>query len=188
MAPTARFAPSGSGYRTGVGADPFSLVTLPLRAALGAARLGFSLAGAVVDALRRGQGGEHETAGPADAGGARSSVSAPARSATAPPAPPPPPGPVVADEPPEPAHVSEEPVLVAEVADQGAEEGVGASIRVDEPWEGYGRMRANEVLARIERATKEELAVVQLYETTHRRRKTVLAAAERRLKVLSPPR
>jgi hypothetical protein len=86
-----------------------------------------------------------------------------------------------------PAHVSEEPVLVAESADEGAEDGVGAAISVAEPWEGYRRMKADEILARIDTAEREELAVIQLYEGMNRRRKTVLEAAERRLKVASPP-
>src|SRR5436309_12999438 len=34
----------------------------------------------------------------------------------------------------EPAHVSEEPVVVEEFAEPGAEEGAGASVTVDEPW------------------------------------------------------
>ncbi|MGZ4296959.1 MAG: hypothetical protein ACXVE4_07330, partial [Solirubrobacteraceae bacterium] len=38
----------------------------------------------------------------------------------------------------EPSHVSEEPELVAEFAEPGAEEGVGAQLRIVEPWAGYG--------------------------------------------------
>jgi hypothetical protein len=82
-----------------------------------------------------------------------------------------------ADVPDEPEHVSEEPVVVAEVADPGAEDGAGAQVSVAEPWEGYRRMKAGEVIARLESATPEEIAVVQLYEGMNRRRKTVLEAA-----------
>jgi hypothetical protein len=82
-----------------------------------------------------------------------------------------------ADVPSEPVHVSEEPVVVAEVADAGAEEGPGPQIRVDEPWDGYSKMKAADVIDRLAAATPEERAVVQLYESTHRRRKTVLEAA-----------
>jgi hypothetical protein len=78
-------------------------------------------------------------------------------------------------------------VLVAETADPGAEDGPGPAISVAEPWDGYARLKADDVIDRIGAATREELAVVELYEGTHRRRKTVLAAAERRLKELSPP-
>jgi hypothetical protein len=82
-----------------------------------------------------------------------------------------------ADEPPEPIHIEVEEELVAEVADPGAEEGPGPQISVDEPWDGYSKMKAADIVDRLAAATPEELAVVQLYESTHRGRKTVLAAA-----------
>ncbi|MEA2449122.1 MAG: hypothetical protein QOG63_1054 [Thermoleophilaceae bacterium] len=88
---------------------------------------------------------------------------------------------------PEPVHVSEEPVVVAEVADEGAQDGAGAEVTVAEPWEGYKAMKANEVIARLDGASREELAVVQLYEGMGRRRKSVLAQVERRLKAASGP-
>jgi hypothetical protein len=78
---------------------------------------------------------------------------------------------------PEPVHVSEEPVVVAEV---GSAE-VGAQVSVAEPWEGYRRMKAADVIDRLAAATPAELAVVQLFEGQGRARKTVLAAVERRL-------
>lgn len=89
--------------------------------------------------------------------------------------------------PPEPAHVSEEPELVREEADPGAEEGAGAQLRVAEPWAGYHLMNARDVIDRLVSATPEELAAVELYERSHRRRKTVVAAAERALKLAAPP-
>ena len=55
------------------------------------------------------------------------------------------------------------------------------------PHPGWAR-RIRGTLAALEDASPEEVAVVQLYEATHRGRKTVLAAAERRLNALSPPR
>jgi hypothetical protein len=91
-------------------------------------------------------------------------------------APPPPPSPPP-PEPPEPVHIEVEEELVAAVADPGAEEGPGPAISVDEPWENYSKMKAPDIVDRLATATPEELAVVQLYENTHRRRKTVLAAA-----------
>lgn len=87
----------------------------------------------------------------------------------------------------EPEHVSEEPVLVDVSADEGAEESVGASISIAEPWDGYRQMKAAEVIARIESASREELAVIELYEGMNRRRSSVLEAAERQLKAASPP-
>jgi hypothetical protein len=91
-----------------------------------------------------------------------------------------PPAPPIPDEQ---QHVSEEATVVAEFAEQGAEEGAGAEVSVEEPWEGYRRMKAQDIVARLGSETDEVVAVVQLYETFHRRRQTVLRAAERRLKV-----
>jgi hypothetical protein len=76
-------------------------------------------------------------------------------------------------------------VLVAEFAEPGAAEGAGAEVHVDEPWEGYRQMAAADIRERALVAGPEELAVVQLYETMHRRRRTVLEAVERRTKELA---
>jgi hypothetical protein len=83
----------------------------------------------------------------------------------------------------EPLHVSEEPVLAAEVAERGAEEGAGAQIRVDEPWPGYRELHADDIVARINTAGAAELAAIQLYESAHKRRETVLSAVGRQLEL-----
>ncbi len=83
---------------------------------------------------------------------------------------------------PEPVHVSEEPTLVEEFAEPGAEEGAGAEIHVEEPWDGYSEMTAREVASRLAGSTPAALAAVQLYESTHRRRQTILNAVERELR------
>jgi hypothetical protein len=83
---------------------------------------------------------------------------------------------------PEPAHVSEEPELVEEFAEPGVEDGAGPEIHVEEPWEGYGRMNAKQVIARLNSATPAALAAVQLYENRHRRRQTILNAVQRELR------
>jgi hypothetical protein len=83
--------------------------------------------------------------------------------------------------PPRPEPVSEEPVLAAEFAEPGAEEGAGAEVYVDEPWEGYERMTADEVCSELAGATPEALAAVRLYEQLHRDRRSVLDFVERRL-------
>jgi type IV secretory pathway VirB10-like protein len=112
---------------------------------------------------------------------------------TPPPAPvqpdvaPPPPPPAPADEPmpalgAEPIHVSEEPTVVEEFAEPGAEDGAGAEVTIDEPWAGYARMSAGDVIARLVDATPAELAAVQLYESAHRQRETVTAAAAQALR------
>lgn len=82
----------------------------------------------------------------------------------------------------EPIHVSEEAELVSEVAEPGAEEGAGAQVTVLEPWEGYARMTARDVIARLATANPTELAAVELYEGSHRARRTVLAAVQRRMR------
>ena len=83
--------------------------------------------------------------------------------------------------------LDDEPELIEELAEPGAEVGAGAEVEVDEPWEGYAEMNAEAVLARIREAGVAELALVELYERANKRRKTVLAAAERRHKEISGP-
>jgi len=78
--------------------------------------------------------------------------------------------------------VDEEPVLTAEFAEEGAEYGAGAEVHVDEPWEGYRDMKVAEVTSRLASASPTELAAVQLFESSHRKRRSVLDAAERRLR------
>jgi hypothetical protein len=156
------------------------ILTLPLRVAVGAARIGLAVAERVIDVLLPGS---------SENGSAPTASAAPAPFVAPEPRPEPEPEPLRPRRrsEPEPEHVSEEPVLVAESADAGAEDGPGAALSIDEPWEGYRRMKADDVIARVGKATREELAVIELYEGMHRRRKTVLAAAERRLRELSPP-
>jgi hypothetical protein len=100
--------------------------------------------------------------------------------ATAPPPPPAstPPAPIIE----EPGHVSEEPTLVEEFAEPGAEDGAGASVTIDEPWDGYSSMKAKEIRPRLEDATLAELAAVQLYEGAHRRRESVMTLVESELR------
>jgi hypothetical protein len=85
----------------------------------------------------------------------------------------------------EPTHVSEEPTVVEEFAEPGAEDGAGAQVHVAEPWPGYAQLTARDVIARISQASREELAAVQLYETAHRQRASVTAAASRELRAKS---
>jgi hypothetical protein len=83
----------------------------------------------------------------------------------------------------QPVHVSEEPELVREVAEPGAEDGAGARITVIEPWAGYAQMNARDVIDRARQGSSAELAAVKLYESRHRSRQTVLAAVDRQLKL-----
>jgi hypothetical protein len=104
----------------------------------------------------------------------------------------PPPSPAVAYEQPavewdepaaEPVHVSEQPELVEEVAEPGAEDGAGAEVHVEQPWDGYDRMKAADVIDRLAAASTAELAAVQLYETGTKGRRTVLETVERELRI-----
>jgi hypothetical protein len=85
----------------------------------------------------------------------------------------------------EPAHVSEEPTLVEEFAEPGAEDGAGAQVRIAEPWDGYADLNAKDVIARVSDANAVELAAVQLYEAAHRNRETIMTAVERELRAKS---
>jgi len=82
---------------------------------------------------------------------------------------------------PEPARVDRGAAVVAEYADAGAADGAGAEVRVDEPWDGYSRLTARDVIAQLATASPATLAVVRLYESSHRKRRTVLADVDRRL-------
>jgi hypothetical protein len=81
-----------------------------------------------------------------------------------------------------PDHVDEEPVLVAEAAEAGAEDGAGPELHIDPPWEGYDRMTAADIRDRLGAATPAEAAAVELYEAAGKSRRSVLDAAERALR------
>ncbi len=75
---------------------------------------------------------------------------------------------------------------MAESAEPGAENGAGAHIRVDQPWPGYRKLKAREVLDRLPATDAAALTVLLLYERTHRARRSVLEAAERELERRRP--
>lgn len=82
----------------------------------------------------------------------------------------------------QPLHVETEVEVVAERADPDATDGAGAQLKIDEPWPGYDNLHADEIIAAIATAGPAELAVTDLYENTHKRRRTVLAAVEQQLR------
>ena len=92
-----------------------------------------------------------------------------------------------ADEPPAvpdeliPDHIDEEPVLVAEAAEEGAEDGAGAELHVEPPWDGYDHMTAADIRYRLAAASVTEAAAVELYEASSKNRRSILDAAERAL-------
>jgi hypothetical protein len=91
----------------------------------------------------------------------------------------PPPPPTEPSRPAEPAHVSEEPELVAETAETGAEDGAGAEVAVDEPWPGYDQMTAADIEERLLAEGPETAAAVSLYEASRKGRASILEAASR---------
>ena len=72
-----------------------------------------------------------------------------------------------------PAHVDAEPDLAYAA---GPAEDVGAEVHVDAPWDGYDRMRAADIVARLRSADAATRAVVRLYEQHGKARSSVLAA------------
>lgn len=83
---------------------------------------------------------------------------------------------------PEPAHVSEEPELVAASAERGAEDGAGAEVHVDEPWPGYSQMKAADITRRLRTEPPAVAAAVSLYEAAGKGRSSVLEAAARKVR------
>lgn len=69
-----------------------------------------------------------------------------------------------------------------EVVPDHAEHGVGPELHVDPPWDGYDEMTAPEIRDRLVVGDPVLAAAVDLYETTHKSRRTVIDAAERALK------
>jgi hypothetical protein len=53
-----------------------------------------------------------------------------------------------------------------------------ATIRVDEPFNGYDKLKAPEIVARVRESDDATKAVVRLYEQTHKKRKSILSATE----------
>lgn len=79
-------------------------------------------------------------------------------------------------------HIDEEPAeVVYTSSDEGAQEGAGASLHIDEPWPGYRAMAAADIIDRLALADTAMLAAVRLFETSSRARPSVLKAVELRL-------
>jgi hypothetical protein len=171
----------GIARRVGLLTVPVSLVREPLRVTLRAWHFGLSTA---AEGARIASELLDPDRGEAEPDFAHRSPEPPPVAAEPPPVVAEPP-PVVADAPPAvpdeliPDHVDEEPVLVAEVAEGGAEDGAGPELHVDQPWDGYDGMTVGEIRDRLAAASTTEAGAVELYEVTHRNRRSVLDAAER---------
>jgi hypothetical protein len=171
---------------------PLDLITAPARLA---ATVAGGAIGVAIDVLQGARSlltgdPDQDTWAPAEPEGTRNGT--PTRPVSREPVErPPAPGsttPTPAPEPPaEEQHVDEGAVLVAEVAEPGAEDGAGPEFDVEEPWENYDRMTAEEIGDRLSAASREAVAAVQLYEAVTKSRDSVLEAAERRLHGLMPP-
>jgi hypothetical protein len=96
-------------------------------------------------------------------------------------------GPAIAVVPPPPGakQVDDAPVPVAEFGGEGAETAAGAQIHIDEPWDGYDGMTAAQIQKRLTKADRAAVAAVSLYEGSKRGRRSVIGAADRRLRQLS---
>ncbi|HEX2160535.1 MAG TPA: hypothetical protein VHF88_01795 [Thermoleophilaceae bacterium] len=131
---------------------------------------------------------------------ARTTTATPEAKVASPPAPapeavtpPPPVEPVAASGPAVPAvpptagakQVDDDPVPVAEFAEPGAADGAGAEVSIDPPWDGYDGLTAAQIKQRLKDADSEVVATVALYEGLGRKRRSVLDAADRRLRALS---
>jgi hypothetical protein len=160
-------------------------VTIPLAAVRGAAVAALKTAplavvrGAAEAALKTMQDALADWADGEPSGSPVAST--PRAEPQAPPAPPratspPPPVQPSADEPTR-AEVGRRRVAERE-AEGGGPGGVGAEVHIDEPWDGYDRMTAQEVVERLIGADEATLAVVRLYEAANRNRVTVLRATE----------
>jgi hypothetical protein len=188
--------------------------TAPIRLGLSAGGLGLSVARTVVDEARRalGHGGSSANgwSGPRPApvrspapdvrahGDALESVvdvvapspprpSAPEAAAPPPVQPPAAKGPSVPAIPPVRGakQVDDTPVPVAEFAEPGAEDGAGAQIHIDPPWDGYDGMTAAQIRERLASADSGVAAAVSLYESAGRGRVSVVRAADSRLRSLA---
>lgn len=96
-------------------------------------------------------------------------------------------GPAVPVVPPSPGakQVDDEPIPVAEFGEEEADSPVGAEVQVEAPWDGYDGMTAVEVQGAIAAAERETVAAVALYEQSRRARRSVIRAADKRLRALS---
>jgi hypothetical protein len=122
----------------------------------------------------------------ARAGSADDAPVTPLRPRPTPPPPPPPPPP--ADEPPpaaaeafgppEPTRGEAARAREAAREAEATDDSPGPEVHVDEPWPGYRKLRAPDIVDRLQAADDATKAMVRLFESGHRKRRTVLAATE----------
>jgi hypothetical protein len=186
----------------GLGGTIAHTATAPVRLTLSAGELALEVALGVVRGARRALRGDHGETGldqpswPAPPprprpARERPTPSADGASSTRTVAPPPIPrteaqGDAVPVVPPPPGAkvVDDAPVPVAEFGEEGAEDDAGAEVHIDPPWDGYDDLTAAQVNERLADANREVVAAVALYEGMKRERRSVVRAADRRLRAL----
>jgi hypothetical protein len=77
--------------------------------------------------------------------------------------------------------VDDEPTVVASTAEPGVEGGAGPEVHMDEPWDGYDSMTAQQVRRRLQDVESVELMAVRLYESSGKNRVSILRAIDSRL-------
>src|SRR5215218_2165485 len=165
----------------------------PFRLGLSAGELGLEVALGLTRGTRRALEGDHELdVRPTHPSWppARMPRRHPEPVEPPPPVQPPPPVPPAAADgdavpviplPPGAKQVEDSPEPVAEFAEEGAE----AEVHVDPPWDGYDDMTAAQIAERLADADQAAVAAVSLYEGMRRARRSVVRAADRRLRLLS---
>jgi hypothetical protein len=175
---------------------PLTLVRAPVRIGLKVAEIGFSTAAEAarigMELLDPDPGGgadfseyrasTHPDYGVGNGGAPDVAYESPAAPVAEPVAPAAPDAPPAVPDELIPDHVDEEVVLVAEVAEEGAEDGAGAELTVEPPWDGYDRMTAADIRGRLAAASAVEAAAVELYESAGKNRRTVIEAATQALR------
>ncbi len=159
---------------------PKKLLGVAAEVALASKALAEAVAEAAIERVRGGRNGHATRPAPMP-------PRPPAARSEPAPAPPPAPGPVPPPDPdpdPPPIAAVPEPTRgqAARIREQrreaeATEDSPGAVVRVDEPWPGYKKMKAPEIIDRLRVADDATKAVVLMYESGHRKRKTVLEAA-----------
>ncbi|HUR86393.1 MAG TPA: hypothetical protein VMY78_13710 [Solirubrobacteraceae bacterium] len=158
---------------------PKKLLGVAAEVALASKALAEAVAEAAIERVRGGHNG-HSTAPstmPPRAPAARAEPATTPEPAPAPPAPDPSPDPPPIAVVPEPTRGQAARIREARREAETTEDSPGAVIRVDEPWSGYKQMKAPEIIDRLRVADDATKAVVLLFESGHRKRKTVLEAA-----------
>jgi hypothetical protein len=158
-----------------------SLLQLPVKAAAFAARICMRLAEAAVEATSEWSRERPRASSPRSPSAPPPPPTRAAPVATEPPPPVAPPAPAPAEPPidvvPDLTRGQAARIREEQREAETTEDSPGAEVHVDEPWRGYRSMKAPEIIDRLRVSDDAVKAIVLLYESSHRSRKTVLRAA-----------